>query len=104
MTWQAHQPPASSPYCPALPCLNSTCTSRRRWPLVPVQGGALLAVTELGGDPTDASTVHFAFQPQESMDTFNHQTHLEIIRQVSTRGGVQQGQEQRAAAPLCANV
>ncbi|KAL4431049.1 hypothetical protein ABPG75_006305 [Micractinium tetrahymenae] len=46
-----------------------------------MQGGALLAVTELGGDPSDTSVVHFAFQPREGTEPTDKLTHLEVIRQ-----------------------
>lgn len=49
--------------------------------LAPTQG-KLLAVTELGSDPTEPGAVHFGFQPSEGADAADKLTHLEIIRQV----------------------
>lgn len=65
----------------AQPPYAKTASSRllRKLP----QGGALLAVTELGGDPSDTSVVHFAFQPREGVDPADKLAHLEVIRQVA---------------------
>lgn len=64
---------------------QSTCevAARTLPPAVCSQGGGgLLAATEMGGDPSDASTVHFGFQPSATADASDKLTHLEVIRQV----------------------
>ncbi len=54
--------------------------------LLPRHQGKLLAITELGGDPTEAGAVHFGFQPSDAADAADKMTHLEIIRQVRQLG------------------
>ncbi len=65
--------------------LRSLCTACIFAPCR-AQSGALLAVSELGGDPSDTSVVHFAFQPREGAEPSDKMTHLEVIRQVALMG------------------
>lgn len=53
----------------------------------------MLAATELGGDPSDTSVVHFAFQPRDGAETTDKLTQLEVIRQVTVGHA---GQRRRA--------